>query len=213
MRILDAKSDFYDYYQNIYYDPTFVYDRRDSYVLTRDDLLSLVNNRWHGRYDDGIHYFLLQVGHTFWLLRMKITKKRASLYLDYQFELMDKWKDYQVKKVPILLQYIDFSYFVEDDKQRIAAAKRHEYKSLYKSDHHIEYQTFKQGYKKFVRTIPILKDTGLTAILDAQEVFLALEEYVMLLKTDAEKTEPDGLTNDMKIEMHGFDTKNSFRGK
>jgi hypothetical protein len=60
---------------------------------------------------------------------------------------------------------------------------------------------------------PILKDAGFSSCVDALDIFLAIEEYFSLEKQDAERTESVRLTNNEKIENHGFDTKISFRGK
>ena len=61
-------------------------------------------------------------------------------------------------------------------------------------------------------SVPILRDTGLSTIINAIDIFTAIEEHFSLLKTESERTEPIGSTNDDKIIMHGFDTKSSFRG-
>lgn len=36
MRIIDKNSDFYDYFQNIYYDNSLTFDRRSSFILTKE---------------------------------------------------------------------------------------------------------------------------------------------------------------------------------
>ena len=40
MRIIDKNTDFYDYWQNVYKDDTFTFDRRDSFLLTKEILCS-----------------------------------------------------------------------------------------------------------------------------------------------------------------------------
>ena len=38
MRIIDKNTDFYDYYQNIYPDDSLIFDRTDSFLLSKEDL-------------------------------------------------------------------------------------------------------------------------------------------------------------------------------
>ena len=60
--------------------------------------------------------------------------------------------------------------------------------------------------------VPILKATKIGTVVDPRDIFYSIEEYFSLEKSDSERIEPIGATNDDKIVMHGFDTKVSFRG-
>ena len=55
---------------------------------------------------------------------------------------------------------------------------------------------------------PLLRDTGIPALIPPFEIYKNLEMYLSSLKT--EKT-VDIATNDEKIINHGFDMKSSFR--
>ena len=55
---------------------------------------------------------------------------------------------------------------------------------------------------------PLLRDTGIPALIPPFEIYKNLEMYISSLKT--EKT-VDIATNDEKIINHGFDMKSSFR--
>ena len=70
-----------------------------------------------------------------------------------------------------------------------------------------------EGEQKEERHIPILKDLGIPQWIEPLDIYLALEEYFMKQKTDTERIDPIGQTNDDKIIVHGFDTETSFRGK
>ena len=67
--------------------------------------------------------------------------------------------------------------------------------------------------KKVEKHIPLLKASGIAGCIDALEIFLSFEEYFSSKKTSSERIEPLGITNNDKIESHGFDTKLSFRNK
>ena len=70
----------------------------------------------------------------------------------------------------------------------------------------------KGGFIREEKSFPILKACGIGNLIEPIEMFCAIEEFFSLEKTDSERTEAIGSTNDDKIVMHGFDTKTSFRG-
>ena len=80
-----------------------------------------------------------------------------------------------------------------------------------------QYTVYRSGknnqYIKDTKTIPLLKACGISSYIDPIVLFTSLEEYFLLEKSSLERTESIGLTNNDKIEMHGFDIKTSFRGK
>ena len=57
MRIIDKNTDFYDFYQNLYPDKTFTFDRRDSYLLTKDIMCDhlFVDKYWSWKEKRSIH--------------------------------------------------------------------------------------------------------------------------------------------------------------
>lgn len=71
----------------------------------------------------------------------------------------------------------------------------------------------KDGGEEIEKHIPLLKASGINQVVDQLDIYLAFEEYFSLEKTASECTESVGLTNDEKVENHGFDLKTSFRGK
>ena len=67
------------------------------------------------------------------------------------------------------------------------------------------------GYSE--KHISLLKSCGLASCIEPLDIYLAFEEYFSTEKTAAERTESAGLTDKERIENHGFDLKESFRGK
>lgn len=232
MRIIDKNTDFYDYCARIYPDDLNTFDRRDSYVLTKEEFMSSL-------YADDFYSFswlvskkkqlpqqlvLLQVCNTFWLFVLTITKTTAfNQCADYDIALLAQWKDYDVKREQLKLSYILFrghnvihSYDDYTDEKIIALMRD--------SIHHNNYQT-KKVFNEFkitrgfdykngeIRHIPILREIGIAALVKPEDIYFALDEYFSKLKEDNERETSVGLTNDEKIVNHGFDTKKSFRGK
>lgn len=224
MRIIDKNTDFYDYYQNIYKDDTFVFDRRDSFLLTKEMLCSYLYiskyYSWISRqYKYNPFYFvLLQICNTFWLFIIEITEiDNYDKAKKYNIELLCQWKNYNKSRKLCELSIIDFYHYTRDNKDYIynnintfiTAVNTNNYK-LKKI---INEQTIYNGNEKIKKHIPLLKACGIANCIDAYDVYLAFEEYFSLEKSSMERREPIGITDIDKVESHGFDKKISFRGK
>lgn len=227
MRIIDKNQDFYDYLQDS--TDTLVFDRRNSFILTKEIFCSQVRNI--GRYrDNGIKFVLLQCGNTFWLFLVTMTDyDNFGEANNYKIELLTSWKNYSKKRELIKLSGINIhNIFITLGLSRSCFTAENIMNSIdklkyaidtndfdYESDigKYVKYIGHKNGYKKEIHDIPILKACGIGQLVDPIEIFCAIEEYFSLEKTASETTEPKGATNDDKITMHGFNTKTSFRGK
>ena len=219
MRIIDKQHDFYDYLQ----DPTdtIVFDRRGSFILTKEMIIDkivdkYINYRFYVR--DPKRYLILQCGATYWHIRLTLTDDDN----DYTLELIDKWKDYNKPRVLIELYTYRSSYLHFSNRQELLKNKFNNTISMgyFDKDKVIsrnvkitDNNNVKNGCIEEIQTIPILTACGIANIVNPVDIFTAIEEHFSLLKTEAERTEPLGASNDDKITMHGFDTKTSFRGK
>lgn len=243
MRIIDKQKDFYDFYQGMYRDDSITFDCTDSFLLTkeimRDHLwMARRHGQWwwqKGRYHYPEHCFtLMQVGNTFWLFLVRMVD--SSTYnddkpIDYDAYIVTTWKDYDLPRKLLRLDIIEFSpdltrKITEFDRKRgcqydigeilaresdlIKAINHGEYTVLNSINKHV-YR--KDGGEKIEKHIPLLKASGINQVVDPLDIYLAIEEYFSLEKTASERTESVGLSNDEKVENHGFDLKTSFRGK
>lgn len=220
MRIIDSKKDFYDFYQNIYRDDTFTFDRRDSFVLTKDAICSHIFicyfSQWN-KYDKN-YYLLLQVCNTFWLLRIEVTKKSEyEKCLDYKLELLHTWKNYNKEIKLIDLKLITFTYPITNNStldDRIAAINNNDNVSVVHTFKYMKvFKDYKTNYKYEEKHIPILKETGIASCVDSFEIYNAIEEYFSTIKTMSERTDPNGVTDEIKVITHGFDKDISFRNR
>ena len=230
MRIIDKNSDFYDYLQDK--SDTIVFDRRGSKMLDKHDVgkgFDLIRRKE----DDKYRFILLQCGATYWLLLATVTDRDIDLWYanDYKLELLAVWKNHFKPRVVIKMDILYFNcshilsgpnifestYSYDKIKQNINTLKKMVDTNDYKVSYNIT-DSISKDYNFATRTSstkfcpPILKNTGIPSVISAQEIFSALEEHFSLLKTEAERTEALGITNNDKITMHGFDVKTSFRG-
>lgn len=243
MRIIDKNQDYYDYLQD-YNDNVIVFDRRNSFLLTKEDMCKYFTGKIWGHELNNFKFVTLQCGGTFWLLLAKITKRanrKIDYYntwndyvTDYEFEVLETWKDYDVPNKLLEVKYIDEMAFPFYYKMVDRQADCIDYDKIKKNIDNlisaIVHNNIKEHCTTVISTktydgdynnhkinrkcnIPLLKACGIACVIDAQELFCAIEEYFSIEKTKAERTEAIGTTNNDKITMHGFDTKTSFRGK
>ena len=236
MRIIDKNTDYYDYLQDS--EDTLVFDRRGSYLLTKDRLCEVLAPAWYNTIytkDTSIHekhrykYVLLQCGATFWLILLyDVQYNDYGRPTEYKMELLSTWKDYSKSREVLKLTEISFLYktlvrqkkketyyeFIKSNVPRmVAAIQSNNLSAAYNLNGHEVNKDHKNTWIREVRTIPILTACGIAEIIDPVSMFTAIEEHFSLLKTESERIDPIGATNNDKIEMHGFDTKTSFRGK
>lgn len=235
MRIIDKQHDYYDYL----HDPedSLVFDRRNSYLLTKETICNCINRSIDGTYT----FFLLQCGANYWLLFAKAAERQRDMYsservTDYSIEVLSTWKDYDKKYELLKLEEIEFnsmwnySVFKYDHKARKRilidenvrkraedfknAVIHKDYRVLMNLNKSVswDYDKKKGNIRKEEKVIPLLKASGIAELIDASTIYFALDEYFSLMKTLSEKTVAEGTTNTDKIKNHGFDIKTSFRG-
>lgn len=204
MRIIDKNRDFYDYFQD--YDSDIVFDRRGSRILSNEELNTWsLYNRYKSEFTD--KYFLLQIGYTNWLILAKPTNIDKDTYgyftvNNFSLELIEMWKDYN-KSVDFKFGDIKTSYTLE-----YITSKKFNHKTALIDDIKLGNFEYKNNFTE--KSPIILNKTKLPSILNAQDVYLAIEEWLSHKKDDIVH---DSMTDKEKIVSHGFDTKVSFRGK
>lgn len=205
MRIIDKNNDYYDHIQYEFMDDHFTFDRRDSFILTKKDIC---NRIWVDRYKRKDKFLLLQICHTFWLMRIDILDTDSyDKCTDYKLDLIINWKNYTSKRELIKLSIIEFDYLTKPSDYWYKV-NDNDYKEYYVFNNYRIYV----GNEVQIKHIPLLKETGITSLIDGHDIYLSLEQYFSEIKTASERTEPIGATNEDKIVSHGFDTKTSFRG-
>lgn len=202
MRILDKNKDFYDYLQD--YESDIVFDRRGSHILTNEELnfFPLYN-----RYKVDDVYLLLQIGYTNWLIvekPIKIIKDISgyNIVKDFSIELIEMWKDYN--------KSIDFKFGEIKNRYTIEYLTSKKFNQDLALMDDIKLGNFEYKNNLAEKSPIVLSKTKLPSILNAQDVYLAIEEWLSHKKDDVAH---DSMTDKEKIVSHGFDTKSSFRGK
>lgn len=234
MKIIDKKSDYYDYIQLIYQDDTLTFDRRDSYELDKKLLCQYLDytSRWYYNEKNPQRFLVMQIGASFWLFLLNITSQNETNGFyhvkDYDIELIASWKNYDVPRELIKLYIPDFAYktlnqvsfklYKEEgcDSNLLREKKDVLIQAITHKDYYgireIGPSVFGTFEPQTDNPIPLLKSSGIPTCVEPQEIYDAFEEYFSLEKTASERTDAEGTTNKDKIINHGFDTKVSFRG-
>lgn len=232
MRIIDKQKDFYDFYQGMYRDDSIVFDRTDSFELTKKIFCEHLQYGYHrnrfylGQDRPQEIFVLLQVCNTFWLFMVDVTKTTSyDTVKDYTIELITCWKNYNKMSRLIKLDIIEFGFSIYalfkyrvPDKQKLLSKINDLTRMIddgdFKIIHTIDRHTIrKDGGEQIEKHIPLLKSSGMAQCIFPLDIYLAFEEYFSLEKSSKERKESVGLTNNEKVENHGFDLKKSFRGK
>lgn len=209
MRIIDNSWDFYDYLQD--YNDVIVFDRRKSYLLTKELLCEKLGHidRWDS---DGTG-LLLQCGFRYWAFYVEYTDTDDFYVHNYKLRLIGTWTDYDKPHVLMTLSNANFDEDDTVDTIRNAIDGKGGYFSEFDITSHRTHISTKNSWETKTYDIPILNACGINKLIDPLDIFCAIEEHLSLLKSEAERTDPLGITDKDKVIMHGFDTKTSFRGK
>lgn len=235
MRIIDKNTDFYDYLSYEYPDKSISFDRTDSFTLSKQIVCENLNYRSGYLSDSKYKFLLLQACNTFWLFLLEITEYSKDPWspeepVDYIVTLLSKWKNYDKQRRLLSLDGISFkleiSRMVRDDNYRLHEFDKKKIldnisvlvRAVDQNDYEVEssmnsHTTRRDDNVYTEKHIPLLKASGLAALIDPLDIYLSIEEFFSLNKQDGERTESVGITDKEKIVNHGFDTKRSFRGK
>ena len=108
MQILDKNKDFYDFYQNIYIDKTYTFDRRKSVYFHKEDWNEIFYNN-----ERNYIYYVLQVGYSRYLYKITyIDVSKATVFVpshldNYKVELVKYWKNYD--------NLVDFEFGIAEE--------------------------------------------------------------------------------------------------
>ena len=221
MTILDRYKDFYDYlsYDERFMDDTITFDRRNSKLL---DKQSLCKFDAFGKPQNCINYIYFHIGYVTWIIKLefKVIWGRFGCNLDeksYKMTLIETYKDYDDKYL-FGLGHINISEFDIEYLKKYKSLKSFKDIIKFEQQEHLKYNNKSNvvyplngnSYNNIKNSdIYILEKTGIPSIINAEDIYLAFDEYFRSLKDDID-VETD-LTDNDKIINHGFDKKTSFR--
>lgn len=207
MQILDKNKDFYDFYQNIYIDKTYTFDRRKSVYFHKEDWNEIFYNN-----ERNYIYYVLQVGYSRYLYKItyldvsKATVLVPSHLDNYKVELVKYWKNYD--------NLVDFEFGIAEELESYGYKNYHP--SYEKQSIDSLYNTeLKKPYLYASRlkdkAYPILCESGIASCTDSHQLYMDIEEWLSAQKERELRTESKDITDKQKIVNHGFDTRESFR--
>jgi hypothetical protein len=204
MYIIDKNKDFYDHYSYIYgVDKNITFDRRGSILINNNNLI-ITPDRNYINDNARKQFILLETGLVQYLIKISnidFDKKFYNevcfiyLYKNADFEIVNKFETFTNKfgcAISIHSVYNDWHTYCPTGKEK------YDYTN-YRITNDFEYK------------LPILANTHLTSILDPDELWKNINTYISSLSND--KYVDIGTTDIEKVVNHGFDKKESFRGK
>jgi hypothetical protein len=199
MYIIDKNKDYYDYLSHIYgVDKKVVFDRRGSINLTNTMLFNIAN--YGGFYNETRArdlYLVLEVGDTQYLLKLYHIKGVTDYYTEVSFDI-------ELARV-----YREHKKLFNDTVMALAQVDN--YIPIFTRKYGVPASTDELGRRVSYHTIvslPILKDTIVTKVIDKFELWKTLSTYISSLNNDKDVTL--AMSDEEKASIHGFD-KNSFR--
>lgn len=200
-------------------DNTIIFDRRNSKLLDKQSLCKFgAFNESHNY----INYIYLHIGYVTWIIKLEF-KTVYEHYVhtvdekSYKMTLIETYKDYDDKYL-FGLGYINISECIIEHLKKYKSLKsfkdiiefeRQEFLK-YNNKSNVVYPLNGNSYSNIKDSdIYILSKTGIPSIINAEDIYLAFDEYFRSLKDDIEVE--TNLSDIDKVINHGFDKKTSFR--
>ena len=205
MYIVDRNTDFYDYLSKIYgIDKGIIFDRRgseridDEFLSSGIDSVNSVNyhySSWRSTSKEG--WFVLEIGTIQYLIKIfDVENKKDESFKSCKMKVLRVFKDninrygFSISIIRIKIPWIwgrDKEEFIKNGK----------FEELAKPD---SFYTIKN---------PILAGTQLTSLINPEEIWKELANYISSLNNDKDISIP--MTDVEKAINHGFDKRTSFR--
>lgn len=199
MFIIDKNKDYYDYFSKIYgSDKNITFDRRGSKIITDENVVNIYNYDKH----EG-QFFILEVGNVQYLIRLYdlVLKKAdylystAEIFVSVKMEIKNIFRDNKnILGFPISIRSVNIPF----------------------RSYHYDKKTgkFITDYTEYsvtnttVINLPILANTQLTRLINPEEIWKELSNYISSLNNDKNSVFVPDI---QKVVNHGFDKRESFR--
>lgn len=199
MFIIDKNKDYYDYFSKVYgSDKNITFDRRGSKIITDENVVNIYNYDKH----EG-QFFILEVGNVQYLIRL--------------YDLVLKKADYLYSTAEIFVSVkMEIKNIFRNNKNNFGFPISIRSVDIPNRSYHYDKKTgkFKTDYTEYCVTnttvinLPILANTQLTRLINPEEIWKELSNYISSLKNDKDSVFVPDI---QKVVNHGFDKKESFR--
>lgn len=201
MYIIDRNVDFYDHYSHVYgLDKSIVFDRRGSVRLTDDVLVKTAILRFDR---DTKGSLLLEIGDVQYLLHLYEVVYDHFTISSYKISLLHTYNEHR---------HLNDSAVMSVRGVRLYSRYTRNFGRIPKKIADIDIPSLDELARRPPTTVtidlPILADTKLTSVLNAEEIWQTLQNYISSLDNDKDVSIP--MTDKDKAAIHGFD-KHSFR--
>jgi len=202
MKIICKHKDWYDYFGHVINPENsrddVVYDRRDCRKLSNSDLVEYLEPRGYRGIGLGLREgrsFALEIGYTQYFISLSDVDM-VSMTGKFSLDKVLKSRSHVFKEPMSICEYrINWNPLSKEGVKKII------------DDFSLGDCVFDHERRM---PNPILAGTDLVSLIDPQEVWIALDQYLSSLKNDA-SWESAGLTDRDKVLNHGFSHPESFR--
>lgn len=234
MRIIDKNKDYYDWLSHTEIsDDSILFDRRNSEFLTKSGFCAEVQLKGIVEYDidierrgkswksyrherSGAHYEIaLVAGTNLFIMRLADlvhnegfdeNGRRREILSDFTPTVVCARKNYGWNGVPLGLFTLNPKWWNRRTRRMVSAWDANGAESW--DNANLANVLFMPLCDK--TKIPILSQTGIPAVIQPEQIFLGIEEYLSS-KSNDRSMESEGLTDVDKAVNHGFDKRTSFR--
>jgi len=205
--IIDKNKDFYDYFSHVYgIDKSVVFDRRGSCIMDDRGIYETLDRErphyFHKRREE--LYFMLEIADTQYLVK----------FSDFVFKKMVADDTFVKGKMEIVRVFKDNHHYHDSLISIRGFLPRFRWKGWKKIQfmHEEQSTSFDDCISKFrsgIINLPILANTQLTSLLNPEEIWKELQNYISAKNND--KNVDIEIADVEKAINHGFDKKTSFR--
>jgi len=201
MYIIDRNTDFYDHFSHIYgLDKSIIFDRRGSTRLTDDMLVGVSVHRYD---KDTQGFVLLEIGDVQYVVHIYSIVYGSLNIENYEVSLLHTYEEHRHLNDAALMSIRGIRLFSRYFGNFGRIPKKMTDIEIPSLDELNRRRSINDTIK-----LPILADTKLTSILDAEKIWQDLQNYISSLNNDIDVSIP--MTDKDKAATHGFD-KHSFR--
>ncbi len=216
MLIIDRNDDYYDHFSKVYgVDDKVVFDRRGSSLTVDWEALVTKSGYRERGWESELTFLCLEVGFKQHIIKVSnfveewVKGQGYKALVSADFDIVHTYDAHKnLFGKPLSLQGVKFDYYKFGRAYDLRRKVEDSISSVLQQN--AFHEVFEPIGGVCEPIVPILRESPLKGLLNPQELWIDISTYISSLGN--EKT-VDTMTDIDKVVSHGFDKKESFRGK